>query len=117
MREELPFEYKDGASIPNSERQTHSWFIEAPISKDLKKSVTFRMSPMCEKEMIIVMKAPINRMASNMATFISVRLVQERELPRHIVKQLKRARLTEQFMDDLEEIEIETVQDGQFSEV
>jgi hypothetical protein len=78
MREELPFEYRDGSEIPNSELSMHSWFIEAPVSKDLKKSVTIRMSPMCEKEMIIVMKAPLDRMASNLATFLNIRLLEDR---------------------------------------
>jgi hypothetical protein len=61
MRDELPFDYEDGSDIPNSEVTLQSWFIENPISKDLVKSITIRMSPNCEKEFIIVMKAPNDR--------------------------------------------------------
>ena len=61
LREELPFEYKDGGSILNSEKLMKSWYIENPISKDLVKSLTLRISPQCDKEFIIVMKAPIDK--------------------------------------------------------
>lgn len=114
MREELPFEYRDGSTIPNSEQQMHSWFIEAPISKDLKKSVTIRMSPMCEKEMIIVMKAPLDRMAASLTTFLNIRLIEDRQLPRHIVKQLRRARQSNHFIDDIEEIDVDTIVNEDF---
>jgi hypothetical protein len=50
-----------------------SWFIENPISKDLVKSITIRMSPRAEKEFIIVMKAPSNRIKSNMASFLHLK--------------------------------------------
>ena len=47
--------------MPNSEKLFKSWYIENPISKDLVKTITLRMSPLCEKEFIIVMKAPTDR--------------------------------------------------------
>lgn len=57
-RAELPFEYKDGSRIVNSEKILKCWFIENPISKELVKTLTLRMGPSSEKEFIIVLKAP-----------------------------------------------------------
>ena len=34
-REELPFDYKDGSFIKNSEMEFNCWFIENPITKEL----------------------------------------------------------------------------------
>lgn len=34
-REELPFQYKDGSTIKNSEIEFNCWFIENPVSKEL----------------------------------------------------------------------------------
>ena len=34
-RDELPFQYKDGSSIKNSEVEFNCWFIENPVSKEL----------------------------------------------------------------------------------
>lgn len=34
-REELPFQYKDGSMIKNSEIEFNCWFIENPVSKEL----------------------------------------------------------------------------------
>lgn len=45
LREELPFEYKDGAMIANSERKFTNWYIEDPVTKDLEKTLTIRMGP------------------------------------------------------------------------
>jgi len=36
-RDELPFEYKDGTGIKNSEIEFNCWFIENPITKELQK--------------------------------------------------------------------------------
>jgi hypothetical protein len=58
LREELPFEYVDGSLIPNSELTLQAWFIENPITKDLVKSITYKIPAESEKEFIIVMKAP-----------------------------------------------------------
>ena len=38
-----------------------SWYIENPISKELVKSLTIRLSAKAEKEFIIVLKAPVNQ--------------------------------------------------------
>lgn len=48
------------------------WFIENPVSKDLCKSITLRMSPHAEKEFIIVLKAPSNRQKFNLASFLTI---------------------------------------------
>jgi hypothetical protein len=61
QRSELPFDYKDGKRIINSEKNIKCWFVENPISKELVKTITLRMSPNSEKEFIIVLKAPANR--------------------------------------------------------
>lgn len=82
QRNELPFEFKDGTSIKNSETELESWFIENPISKDLVKSLTFRISPQSEKEFIIVLKAPHNRLRYNLACFLVIRHPQN-NLRRH----------------------------------
>lgn len=78
----MPFEFKDGSSIKNSEIELESWFIENPISKDLVKSLTFRISPSSEKEFIIVLKAPQNRLKYNLASFLLIRHP-ENNLRRH----------------------------------
>ena len=102
MREELPFDYEDGTYIPNSEVTLKSWFIENPITKDLVKSITIKMSPKCEKEFIIVMKAPNDRQQYSLASFLTLRLGdQERKRYKHFEKQLKSA-------DSIEYIEIES---------
>lgn len=36
-RDELPFDYNDGAFIKNSEIEFNCWFIENPITKELQK--------------------------------------------------------------------------------
>ena len=36
-RDELPFEYRDGTGIKNSEIEFNCWFIENPITKELQK--------------------------------------------------------------------------------
>jgi hypothetical protein len=103
LREELPFEYQDEGRIKNSEMLMKSWYIENPISKDLVKSMTFRISPACEKEFIIVMKAPIDRVQYNMASFLTLSLVEhDYHLARLVEKRLKHG-----SEDELEEIEVE----------
>jgi hypothetical protein len=53
-----------------------SWFIENPINKDLVKSLTIRISPNCEKEFIIVLKAPNNKVKYNLASFVVIKHAQ-----------------------------------------
>ena len=60
QRNELPFDYEDGTTIVNSEREMQSWYIENPISKELVKTLTIRLQANAEKEFIIVLKAPVN---------------------------------------------------------
>ena len=48
LREELPFEYKDGDQISNSEKLLESWYIENPISKELTKRITLKLGPKAE---------------------------------------------------------------------
>ena len=72
-RGELPFDFKDGSVIKNSELDLESWFIENPISKDLVKTLTIRISPQAEKEFIVVLKAPSNRLKYNLASFLVIK--------------------------------------------
>ena len=44
-RDELPFDYQDGAFIKNSESEFNCWFIENPISKELQKQITLKIGP------------------------------------------------------------------------
>jgi len=101
LREELPFEYRDGASIANSERLMKSWYIENPLSKDLVKSMAFRLAPGCEREFIIVMKAPIDRVQFNLTSFLTLTLVEPRREGTGTTEKLLKG------AEDLEEIEIE----------
>jgi len=74
-RDELPFEYKDHHLIDNSEQDFACWFIENPINKELVKHLTLRFAPQTDKEFIIVLKAPNNRLISNLVSFINIKLV------------------------------------------
>jgi hypothetical protein len=60
-RDELPFEYKDGSQIKNSEVEFNCWFIENPVTKELQKSITLKIGPQVSQEFIVVIKAPKNR--------------------------------------------------------
>ena len=103
MRDELPFEYEDGSYLPNSELTLKSWFIENPLTRDLEKSITYKMPAETEKEFIIVMKAPMDKPLYNLAAFLVISLVdQARKRAHHLVKHLKPG------SGDLEDIEIET---------
>lgn len=44
-REELPFQYKDGTQIRNSEQEFNCWHIENPVSKELQKQLTIKIGP------------------------------------------------------------------------
>ena len=80
----------------------NSWFIEDPSTKDLVKSLTFRMPAETEKEFIIVLKAPLDKAQFNLATFLILSLAtQDRVRDYHTEKHLKPAL-------ELEDIEIET---------
>jgi hypothetical protein len=61
--------------MENAEKDLKCWFIENPINKELVKSMTLRFGPQVEKEFIIVLKSPNNRMAFNIASFITLKLV------------------------------------------
>lgn len=84
-----------------------SWFIENPVSKDLVKSLTLRMSPYCEKEFIIVMKAPNDRIQFSLASFISIRLANARRFSSSLA--LIEKRLLEKGGEDLDDIDFETI--------
>jgi hypothetical protein len=73
LREELPFKYVDGSSMPNSEKLCNSWFIENPTTKDLVKTLTYKLTAGQELEIIIVLKAPEDIPQLNLATFVSLR--------------------------------------------
>ena len=76
-RDELPFSYKDGSLIKNSELENNCWFIENPTSKELQKSLLFKMDPQSNQELIIVIKAPKNRLQSRIVSFIEITLADE----------------------------------------
>lgn len=73
-KEELPFSFKDGEEIDNSEKLLNCWFIENPINKELVKNMTLRFGPNVEKEFIIVLKAPTNKYQMNMTSFINIKM-------------------------------------------
>lgn len=81
----------------------NAWFIENPITKDLVKSLTMRVGPMSEKEFIIVMKAPNDRVAFNMTAFLNLRLVSLREYNKRMEKKLR----NNGQHDDIEDIKLE----------
>jgi hypothetical protein len=58
----------------NSEKALKTWFIENPISKDLVKTLTLRIAADCEKDFIMVMKSPDNRVQMNLTSFLTIRL-------------------------------------------
>ena len=76
-REELPFEYKDGTQIKNSETEFNCWFIENPVSKELQKSITLKIGPQMSQEFIIVVKAPKNRLQSKVVSFIDIQMTDD----------------------------------------
>jgi hypothetical protein len=80
-----------------------TWYIENPISKELVKNITLRMSPLCEKEFIIVMKAPSDRISFNLASFLYIRLANSRKNTKNIEKTLKSSG------NELEDIKITTL--------
>jgi uncharacterized DUF497 family protein len=93
----------DGTNIVNSEINMKCWFIENPVTKDLVKSLVIRMSPGCEKEFIIVMKAPNDRPQYNMASFLTLRLTNDtRKRKSHLEKRLKSA-------EELEDIDMDVL--------
>lgn len=103
LREELPFDYEDGAQISNSEVALKCWYIENPVTKDLVKSIVIRMSPGCEKEFIIVMKAPNDRPQYNLTSFLSLKMAEgDRKRKSHLEKRLRAA-------DELEDIDMEVI--------
>lgn len=71
-REELPFSYEDGTKIMNSELEFNCWYIENPVSKDLQKQITLKISPKSSQEFIIVVKAPKNKLQSRVVSFIEI---------------------------------------------
>ena len=98
-REELPFSYRDGTQITNSEMDYNCWFIENPVSKELQKNITLKMGPKMSQEFIIVIKAPKNKLCSKVASFIDIEL-QEDILPtpneKHVNHKENRVVLKEQ---------------------
>lgn len=73
-RDELPFSYKDGTEIANSEVDHQCWFIENPVSKELQKTITVKISPNTSQEFIVVIKAPKNKLTGKIVSFIDIEL-------------------------------------------
>ena len=71
-REELPFNYKDGTLIKNSELEHNCWFIENPSSKELQKKLEVTLPAQSNQEFIVVVKAPKNRLQSRIVSFIDI---------------------------------------------
>ena len=61
--------------VSNSERDYQCWFIENPISKDLAKSITLRLSPKCEQEFIIVIRSPQLTKKTSLLSMINLTLL------------------------------------------
>lgn len=73
-KQDIPFEYQDGETIRNAEKELKCWFIENPVSKELVKSMTVRFGPKVSKDFIVVLKVPSNKLSFNIASFISIKL-------------------------------------------
>ena len=70
----MPFEFEEGTTLVNSEKEMKAWYIENPISKELVKSLTIRLQANSERELIVVLKAPVNLHQFNMVSFLHLRL-------------------------------------------
>lgn len=89
-RDELPFDYKDGTQIKNSEVDFNCWFIENPVSKELQKTITLKIGPGMSQEFIVVVKAPKNRLESKVVSFIDIQMTEDNYSNQKGEKQLTR---------------------------
>ena len=61
----MPFAINDTQSpnykekITNSEMKFECWYIENPVSKELTKRITLKLSPRAEQDFIIVLRSPM----------------------------------------------------------
>lgn len=61
----MPFAINDKHSpnykekITNSEMKYECWYIENPVSKELTKRITLKLSPKAEQDFIIVLRSPM----------------------------------------------------------
>lgn len=88
--------------LPNSEAELNCWFIENPVSKELCKSITLRMSGNAEKEFIIVLKAPSNRQFFSMCSFLTISLATRKGKNEDTEKHLKKGA-------DSDEVSLQTI--------
>ena len=92
-RDELPFDYKDGTTIKNSEVEFNCWFIENPVSKELQKAITLKIGPGMSQEFIVVVKAPKNRLESKIVSFIDIQMTEDQyqtgKAEKHLTKGAK----------------------------
>ena len=98
-REELPFQYQDGSTLPNAEVEYNCWFIENPVSKELQKQLIIKLAPKMTQEFIVVIKAPKNKLTCKIASFIDIELQEEGDklpLEKHVNHKEKRVVLKEQ---------------------
>lgn len=71
---DLPFQkHPLPSEMPNAELDLKCWYIENPINKDLVKHLTLRFNPHAQKEFIIVLKAPTNKISYDIASVINIR--------------------------------------------
>lgn len=98
-RDELPFDYQDGAFIKNSETEFNCWFIENPITKELQKQITLKIGPQMSQEFIIVIKAPKNRLQAKIVSFIDIQMVSDEKstaVEKHVSHSSKAVTVKEQ---------------------
>lgn len=77
------------------------WFIEDPDNKRLVKTCNLSLAPQSEQSVIVVMKAPSDRVQMNIVTYVYVRLLDEKSSHTHLEKKLSGG-------SELENIEFET---------
>ena len=65
----------------NSELKFESWFIENPVSKELTKRITLKLSPKAEQDFIIIVKSPNVRKPENLVSLLSVGLLTYKHEP------------------------------------
>ena len=73
----VPFSLNDLKTqrVVNSELKFESWFIENPVSKELTKRITLKLSPKAEQDFIIIVKSPNVRKPENLISLLSVGLL------------------------------------------
>ena len=74
----LPFSptpISKSAAITNSEKKYHIWYIENPVTRELTKRITLKLSPQAVQKFIIVVRGPNAPKTENLAAMIDIGLL------------------------------------------